>query len=214
MIEAIAEILQSRVIAEPFECLEVRDAPADAELHEEVRPEDGELREDGVLVVAVERLEVGLELRVGERIERQRVELFVPVFVKGEDVVELDLRAEAELDIVAEEKTPAADRDEIPRNAVVLRRDPLGRDQAGLDRAEDFLARGVELLETGAQIVAVRCAGARAGSRKSLARARCCGAVGAGGVGSDMANANDRRCGGGGSGDTCSHGYRRPASTG
>ena len=50
---------------------------------------------------------------------------------------------------------PIIDRHHVARCAVVLRRQPLRTEQLGVDRAEHFLARVVELIQSGAKLVAL-----------------------------------------------------------
>ena len=53
MVAAVVEVLDGPVAHQPLERLDVGDVLADAEGHEEVMPDDGELHEAGVAVVLV-----------------------------------------------------------------------------------------------------------------------------------------------------------------
>jgi hypothetical protein len=156
VIESIPDITKGPAIAKPLEGLDVRHAFSHAKLHKEMRPDERKLREDGVLVVLVERLEVGLKLRIGEGIDGQSVKLALLVFVQGKDIVEVRLGPQSELHVITEEKAPPTNRDEIARQAIVLRGDTIRGDEPGLDRAEDFLPGDVQLLQPRTEIVAVR----------------------------------------------------------
>lgn len=123
---------------------------ADAEDQEQVRPDHRELGERGVAVVLVQVLELGEEVLVRDQLQVLGHEsaFFAPVH--REDVVGLGLAAKPDEHVVAEEE-PLAQRDHVARDAVVLRGDPLGGQQLGLDGAEDGLAGVVELVEPAAE---------------------------------------------------------------
>jgi hypothetical protein len=88
-----------------------------------------------------------VELRVTKCVEADLVKLSVAIFVDGEYVIEPCLCAEADVHVVAEEEAVAADRDDVSRGAVVLRRQPLRGEQRGGDGAEDLLPGGIQLVE-------------------------------------------------------------------
>lgn len=158
MIEAVAEILDPAVAQQaPLEGFDVLDRLADAEGHEEMRPDPHELHEDGVAVKLVEVGEI-----LGERTRIQRVEPgvgegvgFGIVFVKGEDIGEFGGRFQTDVDVVAEDETVPADGEHVARHAVVLCGDAFGGDQGGLNGAEDGLALRVQFPEPLAEIGAV-----------------------------------------------------------
>jgi hypothetical protein len=102
VIEAVPEIGEPIIPNQPLEGLDVGNRLADAELHEEVGLQDGELREDRILVILVEALEVGLELRVADGVERQGMKGAVAPFVHGKHILQLDLAAQADVHIVTE----------------------------------------------------------------------------------------------------------------
>ena len=114
-----------------------------------------ELRERSFLVVFVELLEVCFEVLVGEEVCAFRMEVAVFQRVDLQHVLDVGLRAEAHLHVVAEEDS-IADRHDVPRHAVVAGADSLGGEQFGFDRTEDVAASFVELVEPRFEIRRVR----------------------------------------------------------
>src|SRR5688572_23879331 len=113
VIEAIAEVSQCSFLQQPLERLDIRNALPDPKLHEEVRLKDRELREDGVLVILVETFEIGLELRIAQRIQRQFFERALFRLIDSKDVLQLNLTPQPNMHIIAKQQTPTAYRDDI-----------------------------------------------------------------------------------------------------
>jgi hypothetical protein len=122
VVEAVSQVTQGSLVAEPLAGLEVRDGFADTKLHEQMGPAERELREGSALVVFVERLEVRLELRVFELAERESLKRAIAILVKREDVVHARFRPQPDLHVVTEDKLTAANVAHVTRRAVVLGR--------------------------------------------------------------------------------------------
>ena len=65
-------------------------------------------------------------------------------FVNREDVGGENFRLEADENIISEYEFRFSDRDHVARNAFVFRRNAVRREQSGLNRTENLLARGIE----------------------------------------------------------------------
>src|SRR4051794_33148580 len=83
------------------------------------------------------------------------MELLIAIFIDGKDVREVRLRAETEVDVIAEDEAMPADRNDVARGAVVFSGDPLGGDQARGDGTENLLPGVIEFLESCAEIRAL-----------------------------------------------------------
>ncbi len=149
---AVVLIHEPLALQRPLERLHVRRALADAEDHEQVRAEDGELGERGVPVVPIDLFEVPLEPRVGDRIQPLAVKGAVAKLVDREHVRQGGFGLQAQVDVVAEEEA-VADRHHVARHAVVVGRNPLGAQQSGLDRAEHLAAGVVQLSQARTEIL-------------------------------------------------------------
>ena len=86
VVAAVVLIDQFVALQRPLERLDVRRVGADAKDHEQVRPENRELGERGVPVVAVDFLKVPLEPRIGNQVQRLVRKGAVPELVHGKDV--------------------------------------------------------------------------------------------------------------------------------
>ncbi len=156
VVEAVAQVLECarRVIDPPLEDLHLVRAATD--LHDEVQvgADPVELQEGGVLVVAVEVGEVLAELRVGQGRLAGGVQRVVArgAVVHGEHILDPQVGAQAEVDVVAEDEAPPAQRGQVARHAVVVGGEPRGGEQRGLDAAEHRHAVGVQALEARAQL--------------------------------------------------------------
>jgi hypothetical protein len=168
----------------PAQDLLVLPGRAGLEHREQERVALDQLDQPRLAVVAVQVGEVAAQLGAGqepaEAVERQRRGVEAGVAAAGyrlepvqrQDVADLGLGLEPEEDVEAEQQL-AAERDDVDRDAVVLRAHPLGRDQLRLGGAEQRLAAGVE------RVGALRQLGA--GGRQPLAQ-HLVGAAGQGGV--------------------------------
>ena len=154
VIAAVVDVREPLVGDEPLERLNVGDVLANPEDHVQMRPAHEELGEDRVLVIAVDVAEVFFEPLIGDQVQGQRVKTPVAEFVDGKHVGEIGLRLQTEVHVVAEQK-PVAERHHVAGHAIVGRRDPLGSEQRGVDRAEHFLAGVVEPAEPLPQLLAV-----------------------------------------------------------
>jgi hypothetical protein len=116
-----------------------------------VRPELRKFHELRVLVILVQVAEFLGELRVGNQLQRQRVELVFRVRIRPKYIRQFHLGFQAEQHVVPKEEI-AAHRHHVPRHAIVLGVDAAGPNQLGVDGAEYGFALGVEGREAGAQV--------------------------------------------------------------
>ena len=161
VIVAIADVSQRSIAFEAkFKRLEVIDALADPESHVEMRSDDHEFYEDGLLVKFVEILEVGDEiaaticLDIGKR-EFVKAVILRIVIVDREHILDLGRRFQPQLDVVTKKESVRANRNDITRRAIVFGRYTLGRNQLRVDGTEDLLAIRVELTKSLAQLSTV-----------------------------------------------------------
>ena len=152
VIAAVVQVLQSIVPDQPLEGLDVIDVRAGAKDHKQVWPDDRELGKSGAAVVLIEVLIVRLELLVLDQLQGAGGKASVLILVNPEHIRQGCLGTQPHKDIVAEDE-PIPNRDDVPRDAVVVRGNTFTGQQLMIHRPKRRLAGRVEFAESLAQVL-------------------------------------------------------------